>query len=381
MANQIVEPEGLNEELPFEKRSQDYARQLRQQKKDAKEQIDPTKGSNQEFQKMNPHRGEYVPKAVYTGPPVPKTVNEMPEFEKKEMADSSFLDKYNKRGAESSATQQDLDPTKSARALATGGQIAGRTTQAAAKGVEIAAKGTEAVSRGVRRGGQSLTRAGAELSSTGVGAIAGVPMMIAGGAMAAGGAVGEGLSKGAQKSAQGANKFGARVAEGSKEMKQGLKGASALEELGNESPTNILKREFAKTKKAAKDAIEGNVTKAVGDLGGEAVSFALARALSLAWEFLIPTFGLSLIWINIHFVARYIFHSDKFCAFGDEWSITRSKTSKLIPGLEIVEIMGLIVLDLLAFVIILVVTGVFAGLISSITGGGASGGAGASGGF
>lgn len=275
-----------------------------------------------------------------------------------------------------------FDPQSAVDALATGGQIAGRTTQVAAKGVEVAAKGTEAISKGVKKGGQALTRSGAELSGTGLGAIAGVPMMIAGGAMTAGGAVGEGLSKGAQKGAQSVNQFGSRVAEGSKDMKRGSKGTSPLEELGNESLTNLLKRELTKTKKAAKDALHGDVGGVVDAIGGEAANFALARALSLAWEFLIPTFGLSLIWINIHFVAHYFFHSDKFCAFGDEWS---KKGAKMIPGLEYVEIMGLIALDLLAFVVILVVTGVGAGLMKSIfsssSNGGSSGGAGASGEF
>lgn len=318
-------------------------------------------------------------------------------------------------------TQKKDDPAKRLRNIGTGmqvaggaGQVAGKTANVAGKGVEaagegmqaagtgidVAGKGVSAVGRGVRKAGSAMTRAGVELSSTGIGAIAGVPLAIAGGATAVAGAGTEVAGKGVtaagrgvrvagrgvqntgstiSSAGQGLNRMGGRLGGAGKELKTVAN--SPLSELGDTSQTNILKREFAKTKKAAQDALRGDVIGGVEAIGTEVASFALARALSLAWEFLIPTFGLSLIWINIHFVAHYIFHSEKFCAFGDEWSITSGKGSKLMPGIEYAEIMGMVVLDLLAFVLILVITGVGAGLIRSITGGGSSGGAGASGGF
>jgi len=265
--------------------------------------------------------------------------------------------------------QQKGEPGKGAERLATGGQIAGRTTQVVAKGTEMVAKGTEMVSRGVKQGGQKLTQAGAELSGTGLGAIAGVPMMIAGGAMTVGGAAGEAASKGTQKAAQGAGRFGQKVAESSKKAKQGIKEAKSLDlgaNLGKgKDSTGMPYMDLArKLREEKRKVLHGDVTGVLNDAANTAGKLLSARILSWAWLTLIPTFGLSLIYINIHFIARYIAHSEKFCDFGEEWALKKvtgaaGEAAKPLEEasamLEKVEILGMVALDILIVGLIVII--------------------------
>lgn len=44
-----------------------------------------------------------------------------------------------------------------------------------------------------------------------------------------------------------------------------------------------------------------------------------SKLLQSAWEYLIPSWGLTLIWINIHVFLSWVIGRDVFCKLGDEW--------------------------------------------------------------
>lgn len=105
-------------------------------------------------------------------------------------------------------------------------------------------------------------------------------------------------------------------------------------------------------KQRAKDKIKEKIT--------EPAKQGTNSALRWAWTVLIPSFGLSLIYINTHVFLRWVFPS-AFCKLGEEWmpKTVSEHSSKNIAGTAfgIVEVMGLVLLDLVVFFIILGVLG------------------------
>ena len=89
---------------------------------------------------------------------------------------------------------------------------------------------------------------------------------------------------------------------------------------------------------------------ASGDAGGSAAAGALAvgatqgtaKLLKSAWINLLDTFGLTLIYINIHVLARKILGGKIFCALGEEWV---PGNQRLAGTLGLVEKLVLIFLD------------------------------------
>lgn len=77
--------------------------------------------------------------------------------------------------------------------------------------------------------------------------------------------------------------------------------------------------------------------------------------LKWAWFNLIPSFGLTLIYINMHVFLRWIFPS-LFCKLGEEWVPVKtgehSATNIAGTAFGIVEIMGLLLIDIILFIII-----------------------------
>lgn len=91
------------------------------------------------------------------------------------------------------------------------------------------------------------------------------------------------------------------------------------------------------------------------------VNQASKKALRWAWFSLIPSWGLSLLWINIHVFLKMIFGEKMFCKLGDEWAPkivgTGEHSAKNVAGTAfgIVEIMGLLMLDLVLLFFVLTV--------------------------
>ena len=88
---------------------------------------------------------------------------------------------------------------------------------------------------------------------------------------------------------------------------------------------------------------------------------ASGRALQWAWMTVVPSFGLSLIYINTHVFLRFIF-PDAFCKLGDEWVpkvVSNENSAKNVAGTAfgILEICALLFLDLLFLLFIIAVLG------------------------
>ncbi|MFH1098408.1 MAG: hypothetical protein V1723_00545 [Candidatus Uhrbacteria bacterium] len=79
-----------------------------------------------------------------------------------------------------------------------------------------------------------------------------------------------------------------------------------------------------------------------------------ANFLRGAWLQLLPTFGLTLLYINFHFIARYMAGSQKFVDFGSEWKTTKVPgEGQSNIGLRYGEIIALALLDAIAVAAIL----------------------------
>ena len=311
------------------------------------------------------------------------------------------------------------------QAAGAGVEAAGAGVETAGKGVEMAGKGTEMAGKGVQMGGKAVTAAGtslassgAALSATGLGAIAGVPMMIAGGATAGAGAAtqaagagaqvagkgaqvaGKGMKaagKGARKAGKGMKKAGGKVKKAGKKTKRkaGALGkmpggkAGVASKLGQGMPAKLAATE---QKKAAADlgkstlkALRGKPKQAIAqakEAVGEISTKATGKFLQSAWLNVIPSFGLTLLYVNFHFAVVYLGGlSNFFCRFGHEWVSTAKqmtpppakkiagkikdafgKTGSQIAGqisdsmskaVEIFEIALLLIIDFIIFIILL----------------------------
>jgi hypothetical protein len=82
------------------------------------------------------------------------------------------------------------------------------------------------------------------------------------------------------------------------------------------------------------------------------------QLLRAAWESLIPSFGMSLIYINIHVFLHLVLGDKLFCRLGDEWIPKEMKMALGEAGNKggkafgIFEIMGLLFLDIIAFIVL-----------------------------
>jgi hypothetical protein len=281
-------------------------------------------------------------------------------------------------------------------------QTAGRSAQTAGKGMQAAGKGMQAAGKGLQAGGQSMMSAGAGLSSTGLGAIAGVPLMAAGalttgvgvGTQAAG-AGAQAAGKGAETAGKGAQAAGKNTQQAGKQIK-GL--GQQLSSLGPSPKPPIQgmvpKGQEAATKRileqnklqAAKSAIKQPVQFAK-DIVGEIGKKGTAEALKQSWLNLIDSWGLTFLYIDLHFIGKYIAHSRFFCDFGEEWTSSISspggagqiasmaggsqgaeQQQQMIPrgrGLMIAELILVIVLNIILFgLIVLIIIAILAPVVA-----------------
>jgi len=122
---------------------------------------------------------------------------------------------------------------KLTRAAGTGAKAAGKGAQATGAAMEIGGKAMKAGGRATRQAGSSAIKAGAELSGTGLGAIAGVPIMIGGGALVGGGAAAEAGGTAAEYGGKAMKKGGGQLSRvGGQAQKLGKKAESAMEKIG-----------------------------------------------------------------------------------------------------------------------------------------------------
>jgi len=95
-------------------------------------------------------------------------------------------------------------------------------------------------------------------------------------------------------------------------------------------------------------------------------------ALRWAWLTLIPSFGLTLIYINMHVFLRWVVGEKLFCKLGDEWIPKQIQAFGGEAGkmggrtIGIVEVMGLLFLDLLALFVIIGILAILVWIADSI---------------
>lgn len=102
------------------------------------------------------------------------------------------------------------------------------------------------------------------------------------------------------------------------------------------------------------------------------VGMATAGLLRSAWMSVVPSFGLSLLWVDIHLVLGTIFGKKYFCRLGDEWTSGRAGAVNAAKGnnkmINIAEPMGLMIGNVILFLAILSVVALItmiAGFIES----------------
>jgi hypothetical protein len=76
-----------------------------------------------------------------------------------------------------------------------------------------------------------------------------------------------------------------------------------------------------------------------------------ARMLAFSWQVMLPSFGLTLIYVNFHFIAKYFASSNKFADFGSEWSITLRPNI----GAKYAEIGMMLILDAIVVGIVMLI--------------------------
>lgn len=96
---------------------------------------------------------------------------------------------------------------------------------------------------------------------------------------------------------------------------------------------------------------------------------AMSSLLKSAWTNLIPSFGLTLIWINIHVCLRYVLGKELFCSLGEEWlpKGMPSNPEGVKKNAVILERIGLFLLDLVAMLVVLVLLSIIAMIVSGIS--------------
>ncbi|MDO8599223.1 MAG: hypothetical protein Q7S02_03875, partial [bacterium] len=90
-------------------------------------------------------------------------------------------------------------------------------------------------------------------------------------------------------------------------------------------------------------------------LAGAALRLATGQALKMSWQYLIPTYGATLLYLNLHFFAQHFAHQKGFTPFGSEWKTWRTVIGWPSFGLKYAEMIALFFLDMLALIIVLAI--------------------------
>lgn len=93
-----------------------------------------------------------------------------------------------------------------------------------------------------------------------------------------------------------------------------------------------------------------------------------SNLLKACWENLIDSFGLTLIWIDIHIFLSQVLGKDLFCSLGEEWlpqgTPRNLESAKKYVGLT--EKMAVVGLNLLVLILILLVLSLVAMIVAAI---------------
>jgi hypothetical protein len=262
-------------------------------------------------------------------------------------------------------------------------KVGGRAMQAEGAIAETMGKVGKPIARGTQKGGESMVEAGGELSTTGVGAIAGVPLIILGTGVTGVGVVGQGLAEGAEKQGQAARQFGGQVVRGADNLKKSRSSFGGRRQSGGlTSSFGGRRRKYEEDTRSvlgsmrhrARQNMSPAMAKAeqgVVYLMGAPVRMATSEALKQSWIHLISSWGATSIYINLHAFGRLTVGSDWFCKLGHEWGGGIAKASPASAGqagqeimkkvgdrIGIVESMGLGVLDLIILIAMFIIVAI-----------------------
>jgi hypothetical protein len=128
-----------------------------------------------------------------------------------------------------------------------------------------------------------------------------------------------------------------------------------------------LRSEQNEAREEKRKKLLDKISSGIGDDKKQAISNMMApaqmgtsKALMWAWGCLIPSWGISLLYIDLHVFLRYVIGEQFFCKLGHEW--IPKKTAGAVAGeaAESVgkmagtfEVMGVLLLNFIALVIIL----------------------------
>lgn len=106
---------------------------------------------------------------------------------------------------------------------------------------------------------------------------------------------------------------------------------------------------------------DGSLSSTVSHFSG--AGGATKSLLRQSWIWLIPSWGLTLIWINIHMFLGVVLGKNLFCRLGEEWmprQVARAGGETPSKAIGMVERMGVVLLDVLAiFLILLIIVIIF----------------------
>jgi len=125
--------------------------------------------------------------------------------------------------------------------------------------------------------------------------------------------------------------------------------ADKARQTGGEKQQSLRQRYLAA--RQAKDKIAEKVT--------SPARAGTSKALRWAWMALIPSWGLSAIWLNLHVLLKFIFGEKLFCKLGDEWLPAKADAAAgeagktLKRGVGMIETMGLIFIDVIIFFVVM----------------------------
>ena len=145
--------------------------------------------------------------------------------------------------------------------------------------------------------------------------------------------------------------------EQAKQLKQEQAAARAGNDSGEPDNSNMSLRQRLSTeriKNLAKEKIKQKAKEKISEPAKQGTAYLL----KLSWLNLIDSFGLTLIYINMHVFLRWVMPS-MFCKLGDEWIPKQASVlgadeamKKTGQAIGIVEVLGLLLLDLLVLFIV-----------------------------
>jgi hypothetical protein len=156
------------------------------------------------------------------------------------------------------------------------------------------------------------------------------------------------------------------------------------EETAQQEPTTLREAVIAEKRKQQQEAQEQEKSSGLKNMAAAPMRQGTSELLKDAWINLIPSWGLTLIWINIHAFLSLVIGKEVFCRLGDEWTTGGisggAKSINAIVGgqsgnitiknggscANIGESMVLAILDLALIVIIIAILSIVAMLLKVV---------------